>query len=73
MSEERDFTAEAERQGWKPEGELDAEAFVLKGEKIAGIQIKRSTELQARVERLEKSNRDFGEYQSGLLKKEKAK
>jgi len=73
MTEERDFTSEAERQGWKPDGELDAEAFVLKGEKIAGVQKKHNTELKRRLERLEKSNRDFGEYQSGLLRKEKEK
>ena len=73
MTEERDYEAEASRQGWKPDGELNAKAFVEKGEQIAGIQKKHNTELKGRIERLEKSNRDFGEYQSGLLKKEKQK
>jgi len=74
MSEEdRDYTEEASRQGWKDGGELDAQAFVEKGEKIAGIQKKHNTELKGRIERLEKSNREFGEYQSGLLQKEKQK
>ena len=70
--EERNFEEEASRQGWKPDGELDAQQFVEKGEKIAGIQKKRNAELQSRVERLEKSNKEFGEYQSKLLQKEKA-
>ncbi len=71
--EERNFEEEASRQGWKPDGDLNAQAFVEKGEKIAGIQKKHNTELKGRIERLEKSNRDFGEYQSGLLQKEKEK
>lgn len=71
--EERNYEEEASRQGWKPDGDLNAQQFVEKGEKIAGIQKKHNTELKGRIERLEKSNRDFGEYQSGLLKKEKQK
>ena len=73
MDEERDFTAEAKKGGWNSEGELDAQAFVEKGEKIAGLQLKQNKELKGRIETLEKSNREFGKYQSTLLKKEKEK
>ena len=73
MTEERDFVAEATRQGWREDGPLDAQAFVEKGDEIAGVVKKHNKELKTRIEQLEQSNREFGKYQSNLLKKEKAK
>ena len=73
MTEERNYEEEAKVQGWKPEGELNAQAFVEKGEKIAGIQKNKADRLAARVESLELSNKEFGEYQRKLLDKEKQK
>ena len=73
MTEERNYEEEAKVQGWKSDGELDAQAFVEKGEKIAGIQKNKADRLAARVESLEASNREFGEYQRNLLAKEKQK
>ena len=70
--DERDFEAEASVQGWKADGELGAQAFVEKGEKIAGLQKKKADrlvgdneELTRRVQSLESSNREFGEFQKG--------
>ena len=73
MTEERNYEQEAKVQGWKPDGELDAKAFVEKGEKIAGIQKNKADRLAVRVESLERSNKEFGEYQKKLLDKEKRK
>ena len=73
MSEERNFEAEAKEQGWKPEGPLDAQAFVEKGEKIAGILKSRVDKQDSIIKQLQDSNKKFGEYQSGLLAKEKQK
>jgi len=78
--EERDFEQEATVQGWKSDGELDAKAFVEKGEKIAGLQKKKADrlveekdQLTQRVASLESSNKEFGEQQRKLLDKEKRK
>lgn len=81
--EERDYEQEATVQGWKSEGELDAKAFVEKGEKIAGLQKKKADrlvesneELTRRVASLESSNREFGESQKkqqDKLKRENAR
>ncbi len=68
---ERDFTAEAVKQGWKEDGPLDAQAFVEKGEKIAGILKNKNTRLENRIESLEKSNRQFGEYHKQTLETQK--
>ena len=73
MSEERDFEAEAKEQGWKPEGPLDAQAFVEKGEKIAGILKSRVDKQDSVIKQLQDSNKQFGKYQSELLAKEKQK
>jgi len=60
---DRNYEEEASRQGWKPEGELDAQAFVEKGEKIAGILKNKNERLENRIQSLESSNKEFGEYQ----------
>ena len=88
MSEDRDYEAEAKEQGWKPQEEFtgpedkwtDAQTFVEKGEKIAGIAMaqrdgfkEKNARLEARVQRLEIDNKQFGEYQKNLLTKEKSR
>ena len=71
--QERDYVAEAEEQGWKEDGPLDAQAFVEKGEKIAGILKSKNDRLENRIESLEQSNRQFGEYHKQTLEKQKQK
>ena len=64
--EERDYTAEAREQGWNPdhegENKVDAKTFVERGEKIIGIVKSKNARLEGRIETLEQSNREFGEY-----------
>lgn len=64
--EERDYKAEAKEQGWNPdhegENKVDAKTFVERGEKIIGIVKSKNARLENRIEHLEQSNREFGEY-----------
>ena len=82
--EERDYEAEATEQGWNPDFEgdnkVDAQTFVEKGEKIAGIATSKNRKLESRIQVLESSNqamlaanKDFGAYKDGQLAKEKQK
>lgn len=68
---ERDYTAEATEQGWREDGPLDAQAFVEKGEKIAGILKSKNNRLENRIATLEKSNIEFGEYHKQTLASQK--
>jgi hypothetical protein len=80
MTEERDWEAEATEQGWKPKEEFqgpedkwtDAQTFVEKGDKIAGILKSRLDRTEAEIQKLKADNKAFGEYQKSLLDKEKA-
>jgi len=71
MDEVRDYENEAMQQGWvgkadwkgDPDKHVDAKVFVERGEKIAGI-------MKSRIERLEASNRQFGEYHKKTLEQE---
>lgn len=82
--ENRNYEAEAKEQGWNPDFEgdnkVDAQTFVEKGEKIAGILKSKNTRLENRIQILESSsqamlaaNKDFGAYKDGQLAKEKQK
>jgi hypothetical protein len=79
MTDTRDYESEAAEQGWKPKDEYngpegkwtDAKTFVEKGEKIAGIMKSRLEKLDLKVQQLQKSNKEFGEYQKTLLDKAK--
>jgi len=82
---ERDYEQEAQEQGWKPESDwtdpdkpwIDAKTFVEKGERIAGIARSRAdrerTQFESRIERLERANKDFGQYTKQLREKDQAK
>ena len=81
---ERDYVAEATEQGWDPnyegENKVDAQTFVEKGEKIAGILKSKNERLEGRVQVLESANqahalanKEFGNYKDGQLAKEKRK
>lgn len=72
-NEERDYTTEAVEQGWKEDGPLDAQAFVEKGEKIAGILKSKNERLENRIATLEQSNKEFGEYHKQTLESQKRK
>lgn len=79
MAEERDYVAEATAQGWNPdptslpEGKwVDAETFVEKGDKIAGILKARLDRQDQQIRQLNDDNKAFGEYQKTLLDKAKA-
>lgn len=81
MSEERDFEAEASAQGWTPKdgwkGDedkwADAQTFVERGEKIAGILKSKNTRLEDRIQNLERSNKEFGEYHKKTLETQRQK
>ena len=77
MTEERNYEAEAEEQGWNPDfdgpNKVDAKTFVEKGEKIAGMATARAKKLEHRIEHLEQSNREFGEYHKKTLESQRQK
>ena len=54
MSEERDYEAEAIKDGWNPnfegEGKKDAKTFVEDGEKISGMLKNKIGHLEERIE-----------------------
>ena len=78
---DRDYEKEAKEQGWRPKEEFsgsedkwtDAQTFVEKGEKIAGIMKSRLDRTEAQVQKLLQDNKQFGEYQKSLLDKEKGR
>lgn len=76
---ERDYEAEAKAQGWNPDPDslpdgkwVDAETFVEKGDKIAGILKSRLDRQERQIGQLTDDNKAFGEYQKTLLDKAKA-
>ena len=87
MSEEaqeangRDYEAEAAEQGWTdkegwkgPEDKwTDAQTFVERGEKIAGILKGKVERLEDKVDNLTESNRKFGEYHKQTLETQRQK
>jgi len=77
---ERDYESEAKEQGWSsdkeglPEGKwVDAQTFVEKGERIAGIMKSRLDRQDSQIRKLQDDNKSFGEYQNALLAKEKSR
>ena len=82
---DRDYKAEALVQGWKPKEEwtdsdkpwVDAQVFVEKGERIAGIARSRADkeriQFESRIVSLERKNKEFGEYQRAITERERAK
>jgi hypothetical protein len=78
--EERDFEAEASKEGWAPQeqwkGDPDkwktAEQFVKDGENINGILKSRVGKLEERVSEVLNSNRQLNELSKRALAKEKA-
>ena len=78
---DRDYEQEAREQGWKPKDEwtgpddkwTDAETFVDKGDKIAGILKSRLDRQDQQIQKLQTDNKEYGEYQKTLRDKDKAK
>jgi DNA-binding transcriptional MerR regulator len=79
MSEERNFETEARQQGWvgkedfkgDPEKWTDAQSFVEKGEKIAGIANKRARELKDLLDQTRETNRQASEHFKKTLERER--
>ncbi len=78
---DRDYVAEAAEQGWvdkdawkgDPEKHTDAKTFVERGEKIAGILKSKNDRLERRIDNLEQSNRQFGEYHKKTIETQRVK
>jgi hypothetical protein len=76
---ERDYETEAREQGWRPKEEFsgpeekwtDAQTFVEKGEKIAGILKSRVDRLESRLSAAESANKEFGAYTKQQLDRQK--
>lgn len=78
---ERDFEAEARKQGWTPEEEWSgdppkhgfktAEQFIDDGEQITPLLKGKVERLESRVEQLLESNKKFNEFSQRSLDKEK--
>ncbi len=68
---ERDYETEAREQGWNPDydgpNKVDPKVFVEKGEKIAGMALKRLEKAESQITTLQESNRQFGEYHKQTL------
>ena len=81
MAEERDYVAEATRQGWREDydgdNKTDAQTFVEKGERIAGIAqsnaAREKTQFENRIAKLEAANKEFGEYKDGQLERSESR
>jgi len=79
--EARDYEAEAREQGWvdrdawkgDPDKHTNAQTFVERGEKIAGILKNRLDKQERQIENLQESNRQFGEYHKQTLETQKRK
>ena len=87
VQEERNYEAEASKDGWVPQDEwhgdaskwTDAETFVKNGEKIAGIAVKKARRLEEQVEtlqtqfdELQHTKKQFAEFHQRALEKERA-
>lgn len=76
MSEERDYEAEAIKDGWNPEfdgpGKKDAKTFVEDGEKISGMLKAKVGRLEERIDSLTQTNAEFKKYTDKQSAKEKA-
>jgi len=78
---DRDYVAEAAEQGhvdkdaWRgdPDKWTDAKTCVERGEKIAGILKSKNDRLESRIDSLEQSNRQFGEYHKQTLESQRKK
>jgi hypothetical protein len=74
MDEERNYETEAEEQGWNPNfdgpNKVDAQTFVERGEKIAGILKSRVDKQDVEITRLKEANKQFGEYHKQTLEKQ---
>ncbi len=82
---DRNYVEEATVQGWKPKEDwndpdkpwVDAQTFVEKGERIAGIARSRAdkerVQFESRIASLERKNKEFGEYQRGITEREREK
>ena len=92
MTEERNYEQEAQEQGWKPESEwnnpdkpwIDAQPFVEKGERIAGIARSKAerekVQFEGRIATLERDAQlaktvaeEFAEYKDGQLARSEAR
>ena len=83
MSEERDYEAEARREGWKPESEWHgdppaggfktAEQFVGDGEQISGILKDKIGRLEERIDSLTQTNAEFKQFTDKQFAKEHKK
>ena len=66
MSEERDYEAEAIKDGWNPNfdgpGKKDAKTFVEDGEKISGMLKSKIDRLEERIGSLTDTNAEFKKY-----------
>jgi len=86
MSEDRDFVAEASKEGWvsqdqwkgDPKKWSDAETFVQNGERIAGIAVSKARKLESTVEELnarlaevELAKQDFVAFNQKALERER--
>ena len=85
MTEDRNYEQEAQEQGWKPEADwnnpdkqwIDAQTFVEKGERIAGIARSKAerdkVQFENRIAKLEATNKEFGEYKDAQLARSEAR
>jgi len=81
VTEERNFEAEASEQGWTPKEDwkgaedkwTDAQTFVERGEKIAGILKSRLDKQDHEIQNLKESNKKFGEYHKKTLEAQQKK
>ena len=73
--EERNYEAEAKEQGWNPDydgpNKTDAQTFVERGEKIAGILKSRLDKQEAQIAQLQETHQKFGEYHKQTLEKQR--
>ena len=78
---DRDYEAEASEQGWTPKEDwkgdeakwTDAQTFVERGEKIAGILKSRLDRQDSKIQSLQAANREFGEYHKKTIETQRKK
>jgi len=78
MSEDRDWEGEAEAGGWNPDKEavpegkwVDAQTFVERGEKIAGVMRGKVEKLESQVQSLSASNAEFKKFTDSAMKRQR--
>jgi len=74
--EERDYEALASEQGWNKDFEpnkVSAQVFVERGEQIAGILKSKNAKLEDRINRLEQTNKKFGEHFTQTIEAQRKK